>query len=238
MPPASSSPRAVAIRHLAFEDLGILEPLLVERGYAVEYREAGLDELAADAVGAADVLVVLGGPIGVGDVDRYPFLAEELDVITSRLAAGRPVLGVCLGAQLSAAALGARVAPTGRVEIGYAPLSLTAEGLGSPLAAVGATPVLHWHGDAFEIPDGAKRLAETPGFPNQAFALDRHVLALQFHLEADPARIEQWLIGHTAELAAHGIDPAAIRRDAARHGAELAARGREVFAGWLDGLTR
>ena len=104
--------RAIAIRHVAFEDLGILSPLLTRRGYRIEYLDAGVDALT-DGIATADLLVVLGGPIGVYDHDRYPFLAAEVSALTARLRHGSPTLGVCLGAQLIAAARGAAVTPAG-----------------------------------------------------------------------------------------------------------------------------
>ena len=225
---------ALAIRHVPFEDLGVLAPALADRGYAVRYLEAGVDAIDPDALAQADLVVILGGPIGVYETGRYPFLEAELRAIGERLRRDRPTLGICLGAQLMAAALGAEVASTGRVEIGYAPLTLTGEGRESPLRAVESVPVLHWHGDQFGIPAGARRLAETPGFPNQAFALGPRILGLQFHLEADAAKIEQWLIGHACELSLRGIDPAAIRRDAAQHGPALARHARQALDLWLD----
>lgn len=228
---------ALAIRHVAFEDLGLLAPLLAERGYDVRYVEAGVDAIDAAEVAAADLLVVLGGPIGVYETDRYPFLVEEQAAIAARLAARRPTLGICLGAQLMAQALGAEVAPTGRAEIGFGPLTFTDEGRTSVLQPIGDVPVLHWHGDQFAIPDGAQRLAQTPGFPNQAFALGRYALGLQFHLEVEVPQLERWLIGHAHELAAHRLDPAAIRRDAAMHGASLTHAAREVFGAWLAGCN-
>ncbi|MFM9377238.1 glutamine amidotransferase [Gordonia sp. VNK21] len=224
---------ALAIRHVPFEDLGIFGDVLAERGYRIRYSDAGLDAVDRRAWRDADLLVVLGGPIGVGDIDRYPYIADEIDALTGRLADQRPTLGVCLGAQLMAAALGAEVGPTGAVEIGYGPLTLTESGARSVLNRLGQTPVLHWHGDQFAIPLGADRLASTPGFDHQAFALGDHALALQFHLEADPERIESWLIGHAHELATQRIDPRVIRADARRFGPELAARGRAVLAEWL-----
>lgn len=227
---------ALAVRHVAFEDLGVLAPLLIERGYELRYLEAGAEPLDAERLASPDLLIVLGGPIGVYDTDRYPFLAAEQHAIAARLAQGKPTLGICLGAQLMAQALGAQVASAGRAEIGYAPLTLTVEGQDSPLRAIGTVPVLHWHGDAFAIPDGAARLAQTPGFPNQAFALGPRILGLQFHLEADHAQIERWLIGHAHELSAHGIDPRTIRRDAALHGPALARAARAAFTAWLEGL--
>jgi GMP synthase (glutamine-hydrolysing) len=227
---------AVAVRHVPFEDLGILEPLLGERGYCARYLDVGIDAVEDAAFRDADLLVILGGPIGVGDVDRYPFLAEEIRAIAGRLERGLPTLGVCLGAQLVARALGAEVTATGRVEIGYAPLTLTADGRDSVLAALGDTPVLHWHGDQFAVPEAAIRLAETPGFPNQAFAWGPAVLGLQFYLEADHTRIERWLIGHAHEIATHRLDPRGLRADARRYGGQLTARARLVFHAWLDQL--
>ncbi len=227
---------ALAIRHVPFEDLGLLGPLLEGRGYRCSYLDAGVDPLTPDAVLEPDVLVVLGGAVGVYDTGTYPFLDAERNAIAARLRAGLPVLGVCLGAQLIADALGAEVRSTGRKEIGYAPVSLTAEGRSSVLAPLESVPVLHWHGDEFAIPAGAARLAETPGFPNQAFSLGSQVLGLQFHLEADHTRIEQWLVGHAHELATAGVDPNRIRRDAATFGPALAEAGRAVFFAWLDGL--
>ena len=221
---APASRQAVAVRHVHFEDLGVLAPLLERRGYQVSYVEAPSDLL----------VVVLGGPVGIGDAPAYPFLAREIAAVQARLATGRPTLGVCLGAQVLAAALGADVAPTGRTEIGYAPLDLTDDGQRSVLAPLAGVPVLHWHGDAFAIPQGARRLAGTPGFPNQAFSHGRSTLGLQFHVEADPARIEQWLVGHAHELAGAGIDPRALREDARRHGAALTAAATAVLTSWLD----
>lgn len=229
---------AIAIRHVPFEDLGILAPVLTERGYAIRYVDAGIDSVRDQSLEAADLLVVLGGPVGVGDAVRYPELADELRIIAERLERGAPLLGICLGAQLIAAALGAAVQPLGYAEIGYAPLRLTAEGRRGPLAVLGQTPVLHWHGDQFDIPRGATRLAATELTPNQAFAVGPSALALQFHLEADSTQIERWLIGHAHELATHGIDPRDLRRDAGEYGPALEARGREVFAAWLDRLDQ
>jgi len=225
---------ALVVRHVPFEDLGILAPVLADRGYSVQYLEAGVDAIDAAALAEADLAVILGGPVGVYETGRYPFLEPELRAIGARLRQDRPTLGICLGAQLMAAALGAEVAPTGRVEIGYAPLTLTADGQASPLRAVQSVPVLHWHGDQFGIPAGARRLAETPGFPNQAFSLGPRILGLQFHLEADASRIEQWLIGHACELSLRGVDPAAVRRDAGRHGPALARCARQAIELWLD----
>lgn len=228
------TPTALAIRHVPFEDLGILAPLLAARGYTHSYLDAGIDPLTPEAVLDPDLVVVLGGPVGAYDTDIYPSLVDERNAVAARLRSGRPILGVCLGAQLIADALGAPVTPTGRKEIGYSPLTLTDAGRGSVLAPLDGVPVLHWHGDEFAIPAGAARLAETPGFPNQAFSVGPSVLALQFHLEADHTQIERWLIGHAHELATSGVDPNWLRSDAAAHGPALREAGAAVLGAWLD----
>lgn len=228
---------ALAIRHVPFEDLGLLEPLLRARGYRTSYLDVPVEPITTEVALEPDLLVVLGGPIGVYETEAYPFLAAEREAVAARLREGRPTLGICLGAQLVAAALGADVLATGRKEIGYAPLTLTAEGRDSVLAPLDGVRVLHWHGDQFAIPEGAVRLAETPGFPNQAFAIGSHSLALQFHLEADHTQIERWLVGHAHELATAGIDPNGIRSDAAAYGPALAEAARRTFDRWLGRLV-
>ncbi len=231
-------PDCIAIRHVAFEDLGLLAPLLAERGVSVRYREAGVDAIDAAELVTPDLVVVLGGPISVYEEDRYPFLNAELDAIGARLEAGKPTLGICLGAQLMAKALGASVAPGPEKEIGWAPLALTEAGRAFGLGAFDVTPVLHWHGDNFELPANAVRLAGTAACPNQAFSIGHKVLGLQFHIEVDPTRIEQWLIGHTIELAKAGIDPRDLRRQAETIGRTTAEKGRAALSAWLEGAFK
>lgn len=228
----------VAIRHVYFEDLGTLEPVLEQRGYAVRYHDVGLDDFAALDPLEPDLLVVLGGPIGVYETEAYPFLVDETALIARRLASGRPILGICLGAQLVAAALGAKVAPTGVKEIGFSPLTLTEAGRAGPLRHLDGVAVLHWHGDAFAIPEGAEHLAATLVCATQAFAVGSNVLGLQFHPEADTQHgFERWLVGHAAEIAGAGIDPRVLRADARRLGPPLALAAAAMFGAWLDGLA-
>lgn len=230
-------PTAIVIRHVAFEDLGTLETLLVERGFELRWLDAGVDALDPIDPAAAALLVVLGGPIGVYEHDRYPWLAAQLAWLRRRLDARRPTLGICLGAQMIAAALGARVYPGPAKEIGWTALELSAAGRDSVLAPLdGAlTSMLHWHGDTCDLPAGATRLAGTPACAQQAFEWGGCALALQCHPEVDPARLERWLIGHAGELAQVGIEPAALRTQTQLHGAALVRQARLAFEGWLDG---
>jgi GMP synthase (glutamine-hydrolysing) len=226
--------KCLAVRHVAFEDLGVLGPLVSARGFGVRFHDAGVQPFEIETLLTPDLVIVLGGPIGVYERDTYPFIVDEIAAIAARIKANKPILGICLGAQMMAAALGARVAPGPAKEIGWAPLTLTAEGQKSILAPLGATPVLHWHGDNCELPAGCMRLASTLNCPVQAFARTPAQLALQFHLETEPARFESWLVGHTVELGKAGIDPRELRAQARTQGPATREIGQKVLAAWLD----
>ncbi len=226
----------LALRHVAFEDLGGFEAPLREAGYAIRYCDMGLDDPWEG--GTPDLLAVLGGPIGAYEEAMYPFLEHEIGLIAARLRQGKPVLGICLGAQLMARALGARVYPGPAKEIGFKPLNLTSEGerLLAPLAG---QPVLHWHGDTFDLPQGALLLAKTDVCERQAFAYGRHGLAFQFHPEAQEKGFERWLIGHAAEIAAtKSVSVAALRAQMQAHGALAREKGQAVLVRWLMELER
>jgi GMP synthase (glutamine-hydrolysing) len=228
---------AVAIRHVHFEDLGTLGPVLSGAGYQVTYLDVGIDDLTKLDPLRPDLLVVLGAPVGVYEIEAYPFLLTERELLAARLRANLPTLGICLGAQQIAAALGAKVRPGGFKEIGFSRLELTDAGRKSPLRHLEAVPVLHWHGDVFDIPDRAIRLAGTALCHNQAFSLGRNILALQFHPEADASRgLEAWLIGHAAELAAAKLDPRTIRADVLGLGTQMLDASLEMFSDWLPNL--
>ncbi len=227
----------VAVRHVTFEDLGLLGPLVASRGYGVRYHDAGVQPIDTETLLAPELLIVLGGPIGVYERDAYPFVADEVAAIAARLQANKPMLGICLGAQMMAAALGAGVAPGPVKEIGWAPLTLTGEGRASVLGPLGVTPVLHWHGDNCELPKDCTRLASTEHCPVQAFTRTPSQLALQFHLETEPARFESWLVGHTVELGKAGIDPRVLRSQVHELGPATRDLGAKVFAAWLDGVV-
>lgn len=224
---------ANVIRHLAFEDLGAFGPVLTQTGYAFRYIDAGIDNIAALDPHDDGLLIILGGPIGAYEDDKYPFLSSELKLLEARLAARRPTMGICLGAQLMARALGARVYPGPEKEIGFAPLDLTEAGRASCLGALDREPVLHWHGDVFDLPDGATRLASTRVCPNQAFSYGTNAIAFQFHPEAGGDGFERWLIGHALELAQAGKDVPRLRAECHDLAPELKRRAELCLERWL-----
>ena len=229
---------AIAIRHLHFEDLGTLAPILEEAGYQVRYVDVCVDHLAALNPVECDLLIVLGGPIGAYEDEIYPTLRDELKLLEKRLAAQRPTLGICLGAQLMARALGARVHPSGGKEIGWGPVTLSAAGRESAFRHLGqdGVAVLHWHGDTFDLPQDATLLASTGFCRNQAYAWGRCAVGLQFHPEACAARLEQWFIGHACEIATAGLSVAALRADTVRHASRLEVQAHESFREWLASI--
>lgn len=227
---------AVAVRHVAFEDLGCFETALEAKDFEVRYHDIGVRPLAELAAAPPDLLVVLGGPIGVYEEDKYPFLAEEVRLLQQRLERNLPIMGICLGAQLMARALGADVYPGPAKEIGFAPIALTAAGEASCLRYFADSSVLHWHGDTFDLPKGATLLASTDICRNQAFSYGSTAIAFQFHPEAGGRGFERWLIGHTMELSQAGISIDALRSENARLEATLAHRAWSCAQDWLSTL--
>lgn len=229
----------LVIRHVAFEDLGSFAAPLQSHGYRIRYLEAGMDDLAQVDALAPELMVVLGGPIGANDQDDYPFLRDEMEILQQRLGHERPTLGICLGSQLMARALGAQVYPGRQPEIGWAPMQLTQPGQASCLRhlAPESTLVLHWHGDTFDLPTGATRLASTSGCENQAFAWGGCALGLQFHPEVTVAGLGRWFIGHALEIAhTPNISVTQLRADTERWGTTLETQGPRCLAHWLQEL--
>ena len=228
---------AAAIRHVHFEDLGAFESVLTGAGYAVRYHDAGVDDLQSPELAKCDLLAVLGGPIGAYEEEKYPFLGDEITIIEKRLNFGRPAIGICLGAQLFARALGSRVYAGPNKEIGWGPITLTSAGKNSALRFLEGVPVLHWHGDTFDLPEGAELLASTSVCRNQAFRYGKSVLAFQFHPEASTKNFERWLIGHAAEISGTtGVSVTKLRSETARFAPESAPLGQQCLREWLSAL--
>lgn len=189
------------IQHAPFEGLGSIEAWITARGH----RLACTRQFAGDPLPSTetfDWLIVMGGPMGVGDEAAYPWLAPEKRCIRAAIDAGKTVLGICLGAQLIASALGAAVYPAPAKEIGWHPVRRSDIGRDHPLLA--AMPdeftVFHWHGDTFDLPAGAQLLASSEGCRHQAFIVGDRVVGLQFHFEVTPQGVEQMLGEGAGEL--------------------------------------
>jgi GMP synthase (glutamine-hydrolysing) len=237
MPSTAMKKTAVAIRNIHFEDLGLFAAVLAENGYRIDYRDAALGNLQTlDPLGP-DLLIVLGGPMGVYEKDDYSFLGREQDILAARIEMNRPTFGICLGAQLMAAAMGAKVFPSGVKEIGFSSLSLTEVGREGPLRHLASIPVLHWHGDTFDLPKSSLHLAATELCAHQAFARGSNIMGVQFHPEAGAAELEQWLIEYAAELADVGIDPPHLRTAAAKIDPARRKAATAMFSEWLRDLV-
>jgi GMP synthase (glutamine-hydrolysing) len=236
-----SPPTCLVWQHVPHEGPGVFGDLLAARGWQVTSAMVIAPEDVTPQAEQADLLLVLGGPMGVHQADRHPALRAEIDRCARRLAADRPTLGVCLGAQIMAAALGAAVQPMDRREIGWFPLEPEPWAL-EDREAWGLTArtrtVLHWHEDTFDLPDGARRLAGSAATPNQGFRWGRNGYALQFHLEVPAAEIRLWTSGHrkgadegdSVQTAAEIVD------GAQRHGPDTAGSAGIFLHAWLSRL--
>ncbi len=225
------------IRHLAFEDLGSFSAVLQAQDYRINYYDAGVDDLSPLKAESDDLLVILGGPISVNDAPVFAFIDQELALLRVRLAEDRPTLGICLGAQLMARALGAAVYSGEDKEIGWYDLQLTAEGEDSALRYLAARhcSMLHWHGETFDLPEKAILLASSEKYKNQAFRYGCNSLALQFHPEVTQHAMEQWFIGHIGEIMqTPGISVPTLRADTQQLANRLEVQGELFFKSWFN----
>ncbi|WP_294390959.1 glutamine amidotransferase [uncultured Sphingomonas sp.] len=229
-------PRALVVRHTPMEGAAGFRLPMEQAGYDIARIDADDPCFAALDWLAPDLVAVMGGPMGVYERDAFPWIEREVTGFALRIAAGRPTIGICLGAQMIAAALGARVYLGNVTEIGFAPVALSDAGAASPLRHLAGVPLLHWHGDTFDLPDGAEHLAASHLYPNQGFRLGNAVLALQFHPEmGEDARFEHWAANEDYVRQA-GMTRAALLEDHARLGPAAAAAGRAMLAEWLCNL--
>ncbi len=229
--------RIAVFQHVWCEDPGVFGEELSRLGHTLSVFR--LDEgVAVPSVRDFDAWLVMGGPMNVDEIERYPYLRAERDLLADLIAADQPVLGVCLGSQLIARAAGSRVYAQRPKEIGLYPVALTPEGRSDPLLRrLAELPeVLHWHGDTFDLPAGAVHLARSERFDRQAFRVGARVYALQFHIEATPAMAGRWAEAFSGELAEQ---PPADQwsQFLSRMERSLEAQNRvarEVIRGWAD----
>jgi GMP synthase (glutamine-hydrolysing) len=187
--------RLLVFQHVPYEILGNLDPLLREAGFRIRYINFGREPEAQPNVSRYDGLIVLGGPMNCDQHEQHVHLHTEIEAIRQAIDEQKPVLGICLGAQLIARALGAEVMPNKTREIGWYPLNPTDAGKADPLFGQLDTHqmIFQWHGDTFMIPEEAVHLATSPDCQNQAFRYGNNVYGLQFHLEVDEPMIMRWL---------------------------------------------
>lgn len=227
--------RALIIRHVPYEGIAGFRKPIEDAGYVIDRVDVTDCGFPTTDFLSPDLVVAMGGPMGVHERIAYPWIDCEVNRLAIRIGRGLPTLGVCLGAQMVAAALGAKVYPGPVREVGFAPVELTDAGAASPLRHIGGVPVLHWHGDTFDVPGDVEVLARTAPYV-QAFRRGRHLLALQCHPEmGEDPRIEAWLRDE-AYITSAGTTVAAVRADYAALGPATVAAGRKLIAEWLTGL--
>jgi GMP synthase-like glutamine amidotransferase len=222
--------RILAFRHVPFEGLGLIQPALGSRHIDVDYADLYQPGATQPDIARYDALIFMGGPMSVNDPLAY--LGLEMEFIRQAVARRQPILGVCLGSQLIARALGATVRRNPVKEIGWYELQFTLAAAADPLfAGLSRETVFHWHGETFDLPPGAELLASSALCVNQAFRIADHACGLQFHLEVTPAMIADWCAqdansGDVRELES-AIDPFL-------HASRMAALSALVFGRWCD----
>lgn len=223
------------IRHVPYEGIaGFREPIEAA-GYALDrfgVTDPGFSQLDLTA---PDLVILMGGPMAVYERAAHPWIACEIERLAERIERGLPTLGVCLGAQMIAAAMGAEVKPGPVKEVGFG--AVTVHSADSPLRHVAEVRVLHWHGDTFDLPAGVELLATTGAYAHQAFRRGPELLALQFHAEmGEDPRFEAWLESGEDYVALAGTSPERLRAEHEANGARAVAAGRAMIAEWLAGL--
>ena len=224
---------ALIIRHVPAEGIaGFREPVEAA-GYEIDRIDVSDPRFPALDLREPDLLIMMGGPMGVYEQEQFPWIKCQQLRLAVRLELDRPTLGVCFGAQLMAAALGARVYRGPRKEIGFHPLTIAHPAL----RRLEGIPVLHWHGDTFDLPQGCELLASTPLYSQQGFRRGPNILALQFHAEMGlDERFHVWTEAWPDDVAAGGTSVDRLREEHERLGPQAVAAGRAMIAEWLGGL--
>ena len=233
-------PKILVFQHVPYEPLGTLDPLLKEAGFRIRYVNFGRNPNQRPALEKYAALIVLGGPMNSHQIDTYPNLITEMDVIREAVESDMSVLGICLGAQLLAKALGGNVVRNPEREIGWYDVELTEHGAIDPvLSTFAATQrVFQWHEDGIELPEDAVHLASSSASPVQAFRYGDHAYGFQFHLEIDDLLVERWLTlpDHQKELEEERgrIDSQLVREQTTESIAGLQDLSRRTFSRWID----
>ncbi|NKJ43745.1 MULTISPECIES: glutamine amidotransferase [unclassified Novosphingobium] len=227
---------ALIIRHVPYEGVAGYRQPIEEAGYVVDRIDVSDPAFPALDLREPDLLIMMGGPMGIYDQIEHPWIRCQMRRLALRLAADRPTLGVCFGAQMIAAALGADVYRGHAKEVGFHPVQVHVAD--SPLRHVAGVPVLHWHGDTFTLPPNAELLASSHVYAHQAFRRGKNLLALQFHAEmGEDPRFDAWIEQSPEDVSAAGHTEASLRHAHDAHGGGAVQAGRAMIGEWLAGLA-
>lgn len=230
---------AIIFRHITSDGPGTIGHVLADRNVLMTQFDTFADPLDTFDALTPDLLVVMGGACGMYQDDDYPFLKEETAIVRKRLQADRPVLGICLGAQMMAKALGANVYPgTNGTEIGWNTIKVTEEGRKTCVRHFdeAATAVVQWHGDTFDLPQGAILLASSQKYKNQIFQWGKNGLAIQAHIEATPRMLKSWAVDAAHDVAQGKLDLTRLRADSEKWADTMVRQSTRALNEWLDGL--
>lgn len=227
--------KALIIRHVPHEGIAGYRQPIEAAGYILDRIDVLDPAFSQVDLRQPDLLIMMGGPMGVYEQTQYPWIGCQLKRLAQRLDYGAPTLGVCFGAQMMAAALGARVYAGPVKEVGFR--TLTHIENGTPLEHLRNVPILHWHGDSFDRPDNVELLASSDAYDHQAFRRGKNILALQFHAEMgmDP-RFDEWLRQWPEAPAEAGLSIEQMQADHAALGPQAVAAGRRMIADWIAGV--
>ncbi|MDT0507042.1 glutamine amidotransferase [Novosphingobium sp. MMS21-SN21R] len=229
--------RALIIRHVPYEGVAGYRAPIEAAGYDVDRIDVSDPAFSALDLREPDLLIMMGGPMGVYEQDRHPWITCQLRRLRQRLEAERPTLGVCFGAQMIAAALGSDVYAGPVKEVGFHPVTIHPNAAASPLQHLAEVPVLHWHGDTFALPEGTELLASSHIYDHQAFRRGPNLLALQFHAEmGEDERFNAWIEEWPESVIEAGGTEADLREAHDRLGPQAVAAGRQMIAQWLAEL--
>lgn len=228
---------ALIIRHVPVEGLAGFRDPIEAAGYRIDRVDVSEHRFASLDFDEPDLVIMMGGPMSVYEHEAHPWIACQKRRLAQRMARAKPTLGVCFGAQLMAAALGANVFPGPMKEVGFHPLAFRGSAAAGPLRHLEGLPVLHWHGDTFDLPEGAELLASSERYAHQAFRVGSNILGLQFHAEMGlDERFDTWVQQWPHDVRTAGTTPERLRADYARHGPVLADAGRVMIGEWLAAL--